>query len=103
MLTISGIAFNTLTFGYFYDHFVRSYRMKNAERNKAIYRGRGDGATRVTSYQPLILKMSYAISVAVEHAECGQAVEEDADADSDEQGAEQAGEHLKDALVQASQ
>jgi hypothetical protein len=50
MLTIRGIAFNTLTFGYFYDHFVRRCRMKNPERNKAIHRGCGDGATRVTSY-----------------------------------------------------
>jgi hypothetical protein len=34
MLTISGFSFNTLTFGYFYDHFVRLGRMKIAENNK---------------------------------------------------------------------
>jgi hypothetical protein len=34
MLTSSRFSFNTLTFGYFYDHFVRSCRMKIAENNK---------------------------------------------------------------------
>jgi hypothetical protein len=50
MLTIRGIAFNTLTFGYFYDHFVRSYRMKNSEKNKAIYHGMRSWAASVTGY-----------------------------------------------------
>jgi hypothetical protein len=50
MLTIWGIAFNTLTFGYFYDHFVRSFRMKYSEKNKAInIRVRGMGGA-VASY-----------------------------------------------------
>jgi hypothetical protein len=34
MLTSSRFSFNTLTFGYFYDHFVRSRRMKIAENNE---------------------------------------------------------------------
>jgi hypothetical protein len=75
MLTISGFAFNTLTFGYFYDHFVRSRRMKKSEKNKAIYLGiRG----RTACYQLLAIdiKMPYAISVAVagQDAERGQPV-----------------------------
>jgi hypothetical protein len=32
MLTINGFVFNTSTFGYFYDHFVRSRRMKDQKR-----------------------------------------------------------------------
>jgi hypothetical protein len=34
MLAITGFAFNTLTFGFFYDYFVRLYRMKISENNK---------------------------------------------------------------------
>jgi hypothetical protein len=39
-----------LTFGYFYDHFVRSRRMKNPERNKAIHRGIRGWVALVTRY-----------------------------------------------------
>jgi len=36
MLTIAGFLFNTLTFSYFYDSFVRRFRMKISEKHKAI-------------------------------------------------------------------
>jgi hypothetical protein len=50
MLTISGFAFNTLTFGYLYDHFVRWSRMKNSEKNKAIHCRIRGWAAPVTRY-----------------------------------------------------
>src|SRR3984957_3789638 len=47
MLTISGFPFNTLTFGYFYDYFVRSCRMKISENNKTSKRIRRKQMTYV--------------------------------------------------------
>jgi len=50
MLTISRFAFNILTFGFFYDYFVRPFRMKISENNKtADFAGAAESAVPVFS------------------------------------------------------